>query len=326
MSVGKLGPIPMLISSKVPNNGQTTGITSVQVKAASNGKSLSETGLSLREEGKVGPFSASTWKLVEILIAEVVGTGCLMFFGCMGLLGQTLPPLQGAIVFGMVVCTIIQIFGHISAAHLNPVVTVAAIILGKITPVTAVVYFVAEFVGAILGFGLLKIVTPCDLWLVSSGNGTGVCSTIPVPSLNDAQSLALEFLATSFLILVVCSVWDARNADKADSTPLKFAVTITVISIIVGPLTGASMNPARTLAPALINGVWTKHWIYWVGPLSAGFLATVFYQLVFDRKHPSKPEIAEEVPLTGVATGDKNTRNSMAANTDTKQISESQSQ
>ncbi|KAG8312212.1 hypothetical protein J6590_028445 [Homalodisca vitripennis] len=108
------------------------------------------------QSGRCNPIY---WQLVEIFFAEAVGTGMLLFFGCMGgvsfMEDVPLHPLQGAIVFAVVVATIIQIFGHISAAHLNPAVTVAFMVLGQVSPGLAVVYVFSEIVGAVLGFGLL---------------------------------------------------------------------------------------------------------------------------------------------------------------------------
>lgn len=80
---------------------------------------------------------------------------------------------------------------------------------------------------------MLQVITPCNLWNISFNNETGLCNTVPMTDLLDSQALALEFLATSFLIILVCSVWDPRNSNKPDSVPLKFAVVITVISAVV---------------------------------------------------------------------------------------------
>lgn len=249
-------------------------------------------------------LSTTAWKLVEIFIAETLGTGMLLFFGCMGLItweDVPLPPYQGAVVFAVVVATIIQIFGHITAAHLNPAVTVAFVVLGQVTPYAGFVYIFAECIGAILGFGLLKLITPYDIFdLSESKYDDRLCSTIPHYGMSDAQALAAEFLATSFLVFVVCSCVDRRNADKGDSNPLKFAATIFALSVTIGPYTGASMNPARTLGPAVWNGEWTKHWIYWLGPISSGFMTAAFYQIVFDRKPIPRPPNVEDVPLTGL--------------------------
>nr|CAD7453571.1 unnamed protein product [Timema tahoe] len=155
----------------------------------------------------------------------------------------------------------IFLIGHISAAHLNPAVSVAAIILGKINIPMAVVYILAELSGGIAGFGLLQVITP-DSILRSKSNGSccALCVTLPHPELSAFQAVLAEALATSVLILVVCAVWDKRNERNTDSVPLRFGFTVMAIASAEGPYTGASMNPARSLGPVIWTGVWESHW------------------------------------------------------------------
>jgi len=226
-----------------------------------------------------------TWKLVHIFMGEFLGTALILYFGCMGSVKgfqkTPLDQLQGPIVFGFTVCTVIVIFAHISGAHFNPAVTVAAIVLKGLNLTTAVVYVIAQLLGACMGFGLLKVITPCEIFDYGVDASVGFCGTSPHPLLSLSQALLAEFLATCFLVFVVCSVWDTRNGKWQDSVAIKFAFTICLLSIVVGPYTGASMNPARTLAPAIFNNVWTAHWIYWVGPLAGGFVTAVVYKNLF---------------------------------------------
>ncbi|XP_046669837.1 aquaporin-like isoform X2 [Homalodisca vitripennis] len=268
------------------------------------------------QSGRCNPIY---WQLVEIFFAEAVGTGMLLFFGCMGgvsfMEDVPLHPLQGAIVFAVVVATIIQIFGHISAAHLNPAVTVAFMVLGQVSPGLAVVYVFSEIVGAVLGFGLLMLLTPRDVLSSAMSTGVGLCCTVPHTGLSDVQAVAVEFFSTCFLVMVVCACEDPRNANKADSTPLKFGCTILALSIAVGPYTGASMNPVRSLGPALWNGQWRSHWVYWLGPGLGGFFTAVFYQAIFNRNNVNDAAPLEEVPLNQVKvnvqrTSDKKEQNS----------------
>nr|CAD7444612.1 unnamed protein product [Timema bartmani] len=204
--------------------------------------------------------------VLNIALAEFLGTGFLVFLGCMGTvvgLGEFPPThLQISITFGMVVATAIQLIGHISAAHLNPAVSVAAIILGKINIPMAVVYILAELSGGIAGFGLLQVITP-DSILRSKSNGSccALCVTLPHPELSAFQAVLAEALATSVLILVVCAVWDKRNERNTDSVPLRFGFTVMAIASAEGPYTGASMNPARSLGPVIWTGVWESHWM-----------------------------------------------------------------
>uniref|UniRef100_A0A170W4T7 Mip variant b n=1 Tax=Triatoma infestans TaxID=30076 RepID=A0A170W4T7_TRIIF len=83
------------------------------------------------------------------------------------------------------------------------------------------------------------------------------------------------------LLLVLLGSSDLRNAEKQDSVPLKFAAAIIALSLLGGPYTGASVNPARSFAPALWSKDWTAHWVYWIGPLFAGLATPLFYQCCF---------------------------------------------
>jgi len=93
------------------------------------------------------------------------------------------------------------------------------------------VYIVAQCVGAFIGFGLLKAVTPASGWRAENSTVAGVCTTVPHKDVTTMQALAIEFLATSVLILVCCGVWDPRNRDCKDAVPLKFGLTITGLAI-----------------------------------------------------------------------------------------------
>nr|CAD7263947.1 unnamed protein product [Timema shepardi] len=226
-----------------------------------------------------------------------------------------------------------SIFGHISAAHLNPAVSIAAVVLEQINIPLAIVYIVSECSGAIVGFGLLKVeleevnphlrgrrmenhlgkTTPSspdrdsnlDLPILSSRdqhdkrallpgrimneaspNGTccEMCVTKPHQDLTLLQAVVMEGIVTATLILTVCATWDARNENKQDSIPLKFGFLVTTVAAVEGPFTGASMNPARSLGPAVWTGVWTSHWIYWAGPIGAAIIVSFLYKNVFNNK------------------------------------------
>ncbi|XP_026680357.1 aquaporin AQPAe.a-like [Diaphorina citri] len=187
-------------------------------------------------------------RALEICLAEILGTFGLMFFGCMSCIGGfsqgSVPSLQPALMFGFVVSTIITIFGHISSAHLNPSVTVAAFMLGDISVADALVYVMAQLIGAVLGYATLGVVTPHDVLTFGVSPDKGLCST---------------------------------NQGYVYSNPN-----------FQGPYTGASMNAARSIAPAFINNIWTKQWIYWTAPTLAGTVTPLIYTYAFERKRLEK--------------------------------------
>ncbi|NP_001106228.1 aquaporin-like [Bombyx mandarina] len=214
------------------------------------------------------------------IVSEFISTLLLLVFGCMaciphaGYLPQ--PPIYGALGFGLVVSFNVQIFGHISGAHMNPSVTLASLIWGAISFPLAIAFIVAQCAGAILGYGLLIAVSHIDM--------DGVCMTLPRTEITLFQALIVEAVLTAALSFLNCACWDPVNKNKQDSVPVKFGLAIAGLSIAGGPLTGASMNPARSLGPALWTGIWTGHWVYWVGPLVGSAIAAVFYLFVWLKK------------------------------------------
>lgn len=122
------------------------------------------------------------------------------------------------------------------------------------------IYFLAQMIGAVVGYGLLKVLTPYDVFNENAGDH-GFCATVPQADLNTLQIFMHEYMATMFLITLCCSVWDQRNSKNSDSIPLKFGLAIMVLSIIFGPYTGCSMNPVRTFAPAFWNRNFVMHWV-----------------------------------------------------------------
>lgn len=98
---------------------------------------------------------------------------------------------------------------------------------------TAIMYFVAQMLGAFMGYGLLKALTPPEIFDPTNGTGPGLCSTVPHPALTEFQAVSIEFLATSVLVLLICGVWDPRNAKLQDSVPLRFGFAISAIGSVV---------------------------------------------------------------------------------------------
>lgn len=140
------------------------------------------------------------------------------------------------------------------------------------------VYLPAQVLGAIFGFGLLAFSMPWDVYV--DKRESGICMTLPLDGMHPGTAFLCEFLLTSILIFVCCGLWDKRAEKQQDSGAIKFGLTIVALSFAGGQLTGASMNPARSLAPAIWHGNFDHHWLYWVSPLCASFVTTVFYRFV----------------------------------------------
>ena len=237
-------------------------------------------------------------KTVLIVLAETIGTSILLFVGCMGCvggLGSEPTPLQISLTFGLAVMIVIQSIGHISDAHINPAITVGSVVLGKKTIPEGLVYLLSQIVGGILGFGMLKVVTPTgNLTSKTLSEADMFCVTDLHSELSAIQGLLLEGISTAILMLVACAVWDSRNVKNTDSVPIRFGLTVAALALAFGPYTGCSMNPARSLAPALWNNQWSHHWIYWFGPIGGALLSSFMYKTIFGVKNNTQDECAAE--------------------------------
>ncbi|XP_022902224.2 uncharacterized protein [Onthophagus taurus] len=216
------------------------------------------------------------YTILEKAIAEVFGTATLLFVGCMGCIGAevSFAPHFGALSFGLAVAVAVQMYGHISGGHYNLCVTIAAVILKKIDLVLAGIYFISQTVGALLGYGLLMLVT-------NENDNKGVCVTQINPYIKVYQGFIIEMIISGFLISICCAVWDHRNTKNTDSIPIRFGLTLGSIFIATAQYTGASMNPARSLAPAIFQNMWKDHWVYWVAPILGSAGTALFYRFIF---------------------------------------------
>ncbi|XP_011495985.1 PREDICTED: aquaporin AQPAe.a-like [Ceratosolen solmsi marchali] len=237
----------------------------------------------------------STKDIFTNAVAEFLGTAMLIFLGCVGCLGSlTVQPshLQITLNFGLTVLIIIQCFGHISNAHINPAITVGAVILGKKTVYEAFLYFIAQIFGTIVGFGLLKIITPIGFLKASVNSSLNeFCITDLHPHVSLMQGLLIEGIATAILMFIACSIWDVRNCQDTDAVSIKFGLSVTALATSFGPYTGCSMNPVRSLGPAIWNNYWRHHWIYWLGPLGGALFASLIYKTIFSINDQDNREI-----------------------------------
>jgi MIP family channel proteins len=215
--------------------------------------------------------------LLKPCVAEFIGTFALIFVGVGAIynLGSVPGGLLGiALAHGLAIAVMVSATGAISGGHLNPAVTFGVLVGGKISPVKAIAYWIAQLAGATAA-GLLCV------WLLGSGAVAGGTPDISqtgtplVPVVTTAQAIAIEAVLTFFLVFVVYgSAVDVR-APKIGG--LAIGLTVALDILFGGPFTGAAMNPARTFGPALASGHWNNHLVYWVGPLLGGALAGLIY-------------------------------------------------
>ena len=187
-----------------------------------------------------------------------------------------------ALAFGFVVLAMVYALGHLSGAHINPAVTLAFWSIGRF-PSSEVVPYVAAQCGGALGASLLS---RAALGTVGSLGAT-------VPSLPVAAAFWVEWLLSFVLMLVIMAVaTDRRVADGFAG--IAVGLTVGFCAMVGGPLTGASMNPARSFGPALAGNLWQSHWIYWVAPVTAMMIAARVYEQL---RHAEPMGSGKEAPL-----------------------------
>ncbi|XP_049954964.1 aquaporin AQPAe.a-like [Schistocerca serialis cubense] len=172
---------------------------------------------------------------------------------------------------------VFQCLGHVSGAHVNPAVTVGLLSAGHVFLLRAVMYIAAQCAGAIAAAVVLKALTPEE-----SESTLGV--TAVSPHLTLTQAVFVEAFITFFLVMTVFGARSARG-----SAGFAIGLSITTCHLFAMQYTGASMNPARSLGPAMVTGVWHNHWVYWMGPLAGGIAAGAMSSCLFRPSVPKAP-------------------------------------
>jgi len=199
------------------------------------------------------------------LVAEAIGTLTLVFAGCGAITVGTVGPAGIASAFGLAIMVMIYALSHLSGGHFNPAVT-AAFAVGRHFPLARVLpYWAAQIAGAIAGAVLLR---------ATLGN---VPLGVTHPAGSDVQSLVWEVVLTFFLMLVIVAVATDTRA-VGQGAAIAIGGTVALGSLVGGPISGASMNPARSIGPALVSGDLSELWIYLVAPPLGAIAAVVVYR------------------------------------------------
>ena len=212
----------------------------------------------------------------KALIAEFIGTFALIFVGVGAIAGNFLnggqTGLTGiALAHGLTIGVMASATMAVSGGHLNPAVTIGLFTARKIDAANALGYVIAQCLGAIAAAGLIKLCVPAAA-LSAIGMGT--------PSLGSGVSVSMglltEIILTFFLVFVIYGTAVDKRAPKVGGLFIGLAVTLDIL--IGGPISGAAMNPARHLGPALLGGGLEYVWLYWLGPVIGGILAANCYK------------------------------------------------
>ena len=206
-------------------------------------------------------------------IAEFLGTFALVFCGTGAIIinhqsNNTITHVGVAITFGLIVMAMIYTFGEKSGAHLNPAVTLAFVVhqvfpLNKLMP-----YIISQIAGAVAASGVLHLLFP---------NSSTLGETIP--SGTAVQSLILEFILTFFLMLTIINVAEGGK-EKGLFAGIAIGSVVLLEAMFAGPISGASMNPARSVGPAIVTGNIDTLWIYIVAPVSGALFAILIHRFI----------------------------------------------
>jgi aquaporin NIP len=206
--------------------------------------------------------------------AEGMAAFALVFAGCGAVVTDSvrhgaLGTVGVSLVFGLVITAMIYATGHLSGAHINPAVTIAFVLTRHFPPRDAAAYVAAQLTGA----------AAAALVLLAAWSDRPADLGATVPTVGTGTALLYEVVLTAFLMFVIIAVaTDVRAVGAAAA--LAIGGTVGLDALFGGPITGASMNPARSFGPALASGQWHDFWIYVVGPLVGAALGGFAYQLV----------------------------------------------
>ncbi|MDH3977087.1 MAG: aquaporin [Gammaproteobacteria bacterium] len=206
-------------------------------------------------------------------IAEAMGTFALVFAGCGAivvndLFGAALGHVGISMVFGLIVMAMIYALGNISGAHINPAVTISFMAAGRLKKNEALPYVMSQIVGAIIAAILLRFLFPEHQTLGAT-----------LPNAGLPQVFIMEVVLSFLLMFVILNV-STGHMEKGIMAGVAVGGTVALEALIGGPVTGASMNPARSLAPALLSGNYEALWLYLIAPVTGMLLATPTCQWV----------------------------------------------
>jgi aquaporin TIP len=226
-------------------------------------------------------------------VAEFVGSFALTFVGAGAIAVTAGGDLVAiALAHGLVIAVMASAVGHISGGHFNPAVTFGFLVARRMEPALAIVYWISQMLGAVLGAVVLVLVVPdaltepVNLGAPALGDGVGA-----------GAGFGIEAILTFFLVWVIfASAADPRGTFKSIAG-LAIGFTITLDILIGGPLTGAAMNPGRAFGPQLVDGYWSDAWVWYLGPLLGGGAAALLYEWLYLR--PARP-IPVGPPETGI--------------------------
>ena len=227
-------------------------------------------------------------------VAELVGTFALVFIGG----GAIMMATQGAgnlltvaAAHGLILAIMVTATMRISG-HFNPAVTLGFLAARRIQPTMAALYLVAQLAGAMAAAYAHKGLFPTEVYNAARGGTQSIALAV-----SGAQAFGLEALATFFLVFAIFGTAVDPQAPKIGGWAI--GLTLTAAILAIGPLTGASLNPARSFGPAVAAGIWEGQLIYWAAPIVGGVIAAVLYDQLFLPRAPEALGSGAVQPVKG---------------------------
>ena len=222
---------------------------------------------------------------VRNAVAEFVGTFGLVFIGSGAMILAKMPNsniglIEVAMAHGLILAIMVTATMRISGGLLNPALTLGLLATGRMSATKTVQYIVAQVLGAIVAGFLLRACIPHALYAAAQGGSLSIASDVSA-----GQAFGLEAIATFFLMFAVFGTAVDPRAPKVGG----FAIGLTIAAdlLVIGPLTGGAINPARGLGPAVASGNYVGQLIYWLGPIAGAVVAALVYDRVLMAKEPA---------------------------------------
>lgn len=214
-------------------------------------------------------------------LAELIGTFALVFCGTGAIVidqqsGGAVTHVGIAITFGLIVMAMIYSLGNISGAHMNPAVTLAFTIAKRFPLKQVFPYIISQLIGALLASGALRYLFPSNETLGAT-----------LPAGTELQSFILEFILTFFLMLVIINV-ATGSKEQGMFAGLAIGSTVLLEAMFAGPVCGASMNPGRSISPAIVSGHIEHLWIYVVAPIAGAAFAIPVFKILHNKSNQNE--------------------------------------
>ena len=221
-------------------------------------------------------------------VAELIGTFALVLIGCGSavIAGEYIGFLGISFAFGLTVLVMVYAIGSISGCHINPAITVAMLVAGKMKSKDAMAYIIVQCIGAIIAAGVLFVIASgqADYSLAVNGLSQNGYGTLSPGGYSLVACFIAEIVLTGLFLFVIFGS-TSKDAPKGFAG-MSIGFSLILIHLIGIPITGTSVNPARSLGPAIFAGGETlsQLWLFWVAPVIGGILAAIVWKYIFEKK------------------------------------------